>query len=145
MPGKVNPVMCESMMQVSARVMGNDQVISVSGATGGQFQLNIMMPVMGQTVLESVHLLASSAEAFVEFCVDDMEANETTCEAAVEQSLSMVTSLNPYIGYEMASKLAKQAFSSGETIRELCIKESILPEKELNEALDPWRMTEPQE
>ena len=145
MPGKVNPVMCESAMQVAARVMGNDQVIAISGATGGQFQLNIMMPVMGQTTLESIHLLGSMANAFVEFCVEGLEPNPEACEAAVEQSLSMVTSLNPLIGYEKASKLAKEAFGSGQTIRELCLSEDILPEETLKEALDPWRMTEPQE
>ena len=144
MPGKVNPVMCESMMQVAAKVMGNDGTISSCGAIGGQFQLNIMMPVMAYTTLESVELLAASARAFVEFCVEEMEANEEACEAAVEQSLSMVTSLNPYIGYEKASKLAKQAFAEGKTIRELCIEEKVLPEKDLKEALDPMRMTEPQ-
>jgi fumarate hydratase class II len=83
--------------------------------------------------------------AFVEFCVEGLEPNAEACEAAVEQSLSMVTSLNPLIGYEKASKLAKDAFSSGETIRQLCQNEKILPEETLKEALDPWRMTEPQE
>ena len=145
MPGKVNPVMCESAMQVAARVMGNDQVLAVAGASGGQFQLNIMMPVMGQTTLESIALLASMSNAFVEFCVDEMEPNAEACEAAVEQSLSMVTSLNPLIGYEKAAKLAKEAFASGKTIRDLCREQGILPEATLNEALDPWRMTEPQE
>ena len=144
MPGKVNPVMCESMMQVTARVMGNDQTIAVSGAAGGQFQLNIMMPVMGQTTLESIRLLTSVTNAFVEFCADDMEANVEACEAAVEKSLSMVTSLNPYIGYEKASALAKEAFKSGKTIRELCREQNVLPEETLAEALDPLRMTEPQ-
>ena len=144
MPGKVNPVMCESMMQVAARVMGNDQCITVSGAAGGQFQLNIMMPVMGQTTLESIRLLANVTDAFVEFCARDMQANEQACEASVEQSLSMVTSLNPYIGYEKASKLAKEAFASGKTIRELCVEQNILPADQLTEALDPYRMTEPQ-
>ncbi|HEX4072049.1 MAG TPA: class II fumarate hydratase, partial [Planctomycetaceae bacterium] len=100
MPGKVNPVMCESMMQVAARVMGNDQTIAISGATGGQFQLNIMMPVMGDTTLESVRLLASATNAFIDFCAIEMEANKEACEASVEKSLSMVTSLNPHIGYE---------------------------------------------
>jgi fumarate hydratase class II len=144
MPGKVNPVMCESMMQVAARVMGNDQTVAIAGASGGQFQLNIMMPVMGQTTLESIHLLASVADAFVEFCVNDMEANAAHAEAAVEKSLSMVTSLNPYIGYEKASALAKEAFKTGKTIRELCLEQKILPEDKLKEALDPWSMTEPQ-
>ena len=144
MPGKVNPVMCESMMQVAARVMGNDQTITFSGATGGQFQLNIMMPVMGHAVLESIALLAAVTRAFVDFCTDGLEANQEACAAAVEQSLSMVTSLNPHIGYEKAAALAKQAFTTGKTIRELCRDEGVLPESTLNEALDPMRMTEPQ-
>ena len=144
MPGKVNPVMCESMMQVCARVMGNDGGIAMSGAAGGQFQLNIMMPMMGQTTLESIMLLANSSNAFVEFALIDTEANEVACEAAVEKSLSMVTSLNPHIGYEKASALAKEAFKTGKTIRELCTEQNILPEETLKEALDPMSMTEPQ-
>ena len=100
MPGKVNPVMCESMMQVAARVMGNDGCLAMSGASGGNFQLNIMMPVMGQTTLESVSLLTGVTNAFVDKCAEGLEANEEKCNAAVELSLSMVTSLNPYIGYE---------------------------------------------
>ena len=144
MPGKVNPVMCESLMQVAARVMGNDQTVVVGGAAGGQFQLNIMMPVMAQTTLESVHLLARGTSAFVDFCIRDMQANEEVCQAAVEQSLSMVTSLNPYIGYEKAAVLAKEAFATGKTIRELCIEKKVLSEEQLAAGLDPWRMTEPQ-
>jgi len=145
MPGKVNPVMCESMMQVAARVMGTDQTMAIAGATGGQFQLNIMMPVMGHSVLESIQLLAAATRAFVDFCAEGMQANPAACEAAVEQSLSMATSLNPLIGYEQAAALAKDAFKSGKTIRELCIERGILPENSLREALDPMRMTEPHE
>lgn len=144
MPGKVNPVLCESMMQLTARVMGNDGCITMSGAAGGNFQLNIMMPVMAHTTLESISLLASGADAFVEFCVAGMEANEEVCQAAVEQSLAMCTSLNPLIGYEQAAKLAKEAFASGKTIRELCLEKGILDKQKLDEALDPWGMTEPQ-
>ncbi len=143
MPGKVNPVMCESMMQVCARVLGNDQTVAFSGATGGQFQLNIMMPVMGHAALESIRLLASATQAFVDFCAVEMQANAEACEASVEKSLSMVTSLNPLIGYEKAAALAKEAFKTGKTIRELCLEQKILPEDELKKALDPWSMTEP--
>ena len=144
MPGKVNPVLCESMMQVAARVMGNDQTITISGAGGGQFQLNIMMPVMCQTTLESIHLLSQGINAFVDFCAADMEANIEACESFVEKSLSMCTSLNPHIGYERAAKLAKEAFKTGKTIRELCVEQEILPLDTLEEALDAMRMTEPQ-
>jgi fumarate hydratase, class II len=138
-------VMCESLMQVAARVMGNDQTIAFSGATGGQFQLNIMMPVMGHAALESIALLAAGTRAFIDFCALEMEANPEACEASVEKSLSMVTSLNPHIGYERAAALAKQAFATGKTIRELCREEGVLPEATLREALDPWSMTEPRE
>ena len=144
MPGKVNPVMCESMMQFTARVIGNDQTMTVSGAAGGQFQLNIMMPVMCHTTLESIMLLANGTNAFVEFCAAEMQANIEVCGSFVEKSLSMCTSLNPYIGYAKASKLAKEAFASGKTIRELCEEQELLPPDQLAEALDPMRMTEPQ-
>ncbi|MEW4489708.1 class II fumarate hydratase [Thalassoglobus sp. JC818] len=144
MPGKVNPVMCESLMQVCARVIGNDGCLTISGAAGGNFQLNIMMPVMGQTTLESISILASGADAFVDLCLNKLEPNEEACEAAVEKSLSMVTSLNPHIGYERAAQLAKEAFKTGKTIRELCTEQNILPEDVLKEALDPMSMTEPQ-
>jgi fumarate hydratase class II len=136
--------MCESMMQVTAKVMGNDQAIAVCGAAGGQFQLNIMMPVMGHVTLESISLLAGATRAFVDFCALEMEANIAQCEASVEKSLSMVTSLNPYVGYEKASAMAKEAFKSGKTIRQLCQEQNVLPADELTKALDPWSMTEPQ-
>jgi len=145
MPGKVNPVLCESVMQVAARVMGNDQTVSFSGATGGQFQLNIMMPVMAEATLDSVRLLASATNAFRDLCLAELEPNGEACEAAVEQSLAMATALNPKIGYEAAAALAKEAFKTGKTIRELCVEKEILPPGELKEALDPWRMTRPSE
>jgi fumarate hydratase, class II len=144
MPGKVNPVLCESAMQVAARVLGNDQTIAFCGAAGGQFQLNVMMPVMADTVLESVRLLANATNALTDLCLADMEANPEACAAAVEKSLAMVTGLTPYIGYDRAAALAKEAFSTGKTIRELCREKKVLPEDQLNDALDPWRMTRPQ-
>src|SRR5947209_8341300 len=149
MPGKVNPVMCESMMQVCARVIGNDQAMAFSGATGGQFELNIMMPVMGLVVLESVQLLASCTQAFVDFCALEMEANRAACEKQVEWSMAMVTSLNPLIGYDAAAALAKEAFKAGVTVRALCLdkmragtlrkKDGGAPvtEAEINAALNP--------
>jgi fumarate hydratase class II len=156
MPGKVNPVMCESMMQVAARVIGNDQTIAFAGATGGQFELNIMMPVMGLAILESVQLLASCVQAFIDFCALEMEVNRAQCEKQVEQSLAMVTSLNPLIGYDAAAAVAKEAFKSGKTVRELCLEkmkagklkkkdsDAVVREAELKTALDPRGMTEPE-
>jgi fumarate hydratase class II len=143
MPGKVNPVMCESMMQVCARVIGNDGGLAFAGATGSNFELNIMMPMMGATVLESCHLLTGVTRAFVDFCALEMEANAEACQAAVEQSLAMVTSLNPLIGYEKAAALAKEAFKTGKTIRQLCREQKVLPDDVLDKALDPMSMTEP--
>ena len=143
MPGKVNPVLCESMMQVCAQVMGNDQVLTISGAAGGQFQLNIMMPVMGQVTIESVTLLANATKAFVDLCAREMEPNREACEAGVEKSLSMVTSLNPHIGYERAAAIAKEAFKTGKTVRQVCEEQNVLPSPELRQALDPMSMTEP--
>jgi fumarate hydratase class II len=148
--------MCESLMQVAARVMGNDQTIAFSGATGGQFELNIMMPVMGLAAIESVQLLASGVNAFVDFCALEMQANPQQCEKQVEQSLAMVTSLNPLIGYDAAAAVAKEAFKSGKTVRELCLEKiragalkkkdsnDSVREAELNAALDPRSMTEPE-
>jgi fumarate hydratase class II len=124
--------------------MGNDQVIAVSGAAGGNFQLNIMMPVMAHAALESVMLLARTAAAFNDLCVKDMEANPEACEASVEKSLSMVTSLNPHIGYERAAAIAKEAFKTGKTVRQLCEEQKVLPADVLQAALDPRSMTEPQ-
>lgn len=143
MPGKVNPVMCESLMQVAARVIGNDQTVTMCGSSGGNFQLNIMMPVMGHATLESVHLMANGVRAFIEFCMHGLTANAEVCEAAVEQSLSMSTSLNPLIGYEKAAELTKQAFASGKTIRELAREQRLVSDEELQRALDPMSMTEP--
>jgi fumarate hydratase class II len=143
MPGKVNPVLCESMMQVCAQVLGNDQIITLSGASGGQFQLNIMMPVMGRAAIESATLLAGSTNAFVDLCANEMEANPEACQASVEKSLSMVTSLNPHIGYERAAAIAKEAFKTGKTVRQLCEEQNILPPETLRAALDPMSMTEP--
>jgi len=143
MPGKVNPVLCEALMQVAARVMGNDQTLAVCGAAGGQFQLNVMMPVMAAAVLESIRLSAAALATFNQRCLEGLEANVEACQAAVEKSLSLVTGLNPYIGYERAAALAKEAFKTGKTIRQLCAEQDVLPKDQLDQALDPWRMTRP--
>jgi fumarate hydratase class II len=141
MPGKVNPVLCEALMQACARVIGNDQTISFCGATGGQFQLNIMMPVMADTAIESVKILSGALEVFTEKCLKGLEANEEKCREGVEKSLSMATALNPYIGYEKAAEVAKEAFKTGKTVREVCLEWNILPPEQLAEVLDPMSMT----
>lgn len=143
MPGKVNPVLCESLMQIAARVMGNDQTMAFGGASGGQFQLNIMMPLMGATVLESIRLLARGLQVFCDKVLRGMQANRAACQAAVEKSLALVTRLAPLIGYQRAAALAKKAFQTGKTIREVCLEEQVLPPEELARALDPWGMVGP--
>ena len=144
MPGKVNPVMCESLMQVAARVLGNDTTIALSGAAGGQFQLNVMMPVMADAALESVRLLARATAAFTDRCLAGLQPDAQRCQAAVENSVALATGLNPYIGYERAAALAKEALATGKTVRQLAREQKLLPEEQLAEALDPWRMTRPQ-
>lgn len=140
MPGKVNPVLCESLMQVCARVMGNDAALSLCAASCGQFQLNIGMPVMGAMALESVKIMTNAVNVFTQRCINGLKANENRCSDSVEKSLSMVTGLNPYIGYEKAAKLAKQAFAEDKTIRQLCRELDVLPEDQLSAGLDPRRM-----
>jgi len=144
MPGKVNPVMCESLMQVAARVMGNDQTIALAGATGGNFQLNIMMPMMGDVTLESIELLTGATAALTDLCLADIIAHRENCQVAVERSLAMATALNPHIGFEAAAAIAKEAFATGETVLEVCKRKGVLPEDVLEEVLDPWRMSRPE-
>jgi fumarate hydratase class II len=145
MPGKVNPVICESVMQVVCRVIGNDAVVTAAalGGIGSLFELNVAMPVMIDAVLESVKLLANVSNVVVDKLIKGLEVNEERCRELIEQSLMMVTSLAPKVGYEQAAALAKEAFQSGKTIRALCRERKILPEDELDDALDPWKMTEP--
>ena len=143
MPGKVNPVLCESLMQIAARVIGNDQTIAFAGASGGQFQLNIMMPVMAHVALESVRLLARGVRIFAEKTLRGMKANREACEAAVEKSLALATSLNPIVGYQKAAAIAKEAFKTGKTIRQICSEQKILSPEQLAEVLDPLKMIRP--
>ena len=140
MPGKVNPVLCESLMQVCLRVIGNDVAIGQGGAACGQFQLNIAMPFMGATMLESVKLMANATVLFAQRCLAGTKANVDKCAESVERSLSMATGLNPYVGYEKAAAIAKQAFSENKTIRQLCRELNVLDEAQLEAALDPRRM-----
>jgi len=140
MPGKVNPVLCESLMQVAARVAGNDQTMTTAAVTGGHFQLNIMMPVLADTAIESIRLLAAATKIFTEKALKDMEANEAICTGAIERSLAMATGLNSYIGYEKAAAIAKEAFKIGKTVREICMENNILEPADLTKALDPKQM-----
>jgi len=142
MPGKVNPVLCESMMMVCAQVFGNDAVVTWAGANGN-FELNVMMPVMAHNILESIRLLGNAADAFTEKCVVGIEANEERCRELVELSMAMVTSLAPKIGYDRAAEIAKESARTGKTVREICREKKVLLDNDLEGALDPVAMTQP--
>jgi fumarate hydratase class II len=142
MPGKVNPVMCESVLQVAAHVIGCDATITLCGQAGN-FELNVMMPIMALRLLEAIEFTANVVKAFTEKCVVGIEANEERCKAMVEQSLAMVTALAPVIGYDRAAKIAKEAFTTGKTVREVALAHKVIPPEKLAKILDPWRMTEP--
>jgi fumarate hydratase class II len=142
MPGKVNPVMCESVLQVAAHVIGCDATITICGQAGN-FELNVMMPVMALRLLEAISFSASVVKAFTKKCVVGIEANEEHCKEMIEKSLAMVTALAPVIGYDAAAKIAKEAFETGKTVREVARSHRVLPEEQLNRILDPMRMTRP--
>jgi len=142
MPGKVNPVMCESVMMVCAEVIGNDTTITWAGANGN-FELNVMMPIMAHDLLESIRLLANVVDVFCDKCVRGIVANEERCRELVELSMAMVTSLAPKIGYDRAAEIAKESAQTGRTVREIAREKKVLPERELERALDPVKMTEP--
>jgi fumarate hydratase class II len=142
MPGKVNPVLPEATLMVCAQVIGNDACITWSGANGN-FELNVMMPVMAHNLLESIRLLGNACGVFSEKCVRGIEANEERCRELVELSMAMVTSLAPRIGYDRAAEIAKESAKTGRTVREICLEKKVLPAEELERALDPVAMTEP--
>ncbi|MCK5221081.1 MAG: hypothetical protein KAR14_05830, partial [Candidatus Aminicenantes bacterium] len=140
MPGKINPVIPESVLQVSARVVGNDTTISICGQSGN-FQLNTMMPLIGFTSIESGLILANGINTFIENCLIGLKADELRCSELVEKSLAMVTSIAPEIGYDAAAGIAKEAYLSGKTIREILKEKKIADEKKIDELLDPMKMT----
>ena len=142
MPGKVNPVIAESVTMVCAQVIGNDVTVTIGGQAGN-FELIVMLPVMAYNLLQSIELLATVSDNFAAKCVEGITANKERCQSLIEQSLAMCTALAPEIGYEAAAKLAKEAYRSGKTVREVAKEQKVLSEKRLDELLDPWRMTEP--
>jgi fumarate hydratase, class II len=142
MPGKVNPVMCESVVQVCAQVFGNDTAVYWGGANG-QLELNVMMPMMAHNVLESIRLLSNVARVFQDKCVDGIVPNRDRCNELVELSMAMVTSLAPIIGYDRAAEIAKESATTGKTVRQICRERQVLPEDQVARALDPIEMTKP--
>ncbi len=145
MPGKVNPVMAESVTMAAARVAGNQTTIAWCGV-GGFLELNVSMPLLAACLLESIALLANVAEAFRTRCVEGIEADRARCGALIERSLAMVTALAPRLGYDRAAAIAKESVSSGRTVREICLgrlDELGMSAAELEESLDPARMSGP--
>jgi fumarate hydratase, class II len=142
MPGKVNPVIAESVLMAAAHVIGNDLAVTIGGQAG-VLELNVMMPVMAHNVLESIRLLAASAVNFADRCVSGIEADKERCNEMVEKSLAMCTALAPEIGYDAAAAVAKESYKTGKTVREIALRKKILSPKRLNEILDPMRMTTP--
>jgi fumarate hydratase, class II len=148
MPGKVNPVICESVMQACAHVVGADAAITHAAATLGTFELHVGMPVMAYNLLEATRILACACNVFVDKCIDGITVNTGRCEELIEQSLMMCTSLAPLIGYDAAAAIAKEASTSGKTVRQLVSEQAKagklkLTEAQIKEALDPKSMTTP--
>ncbi|MCI0425715.1 MAG: class II fumarate hydratase [Actinobacteria bacterium] len=141
MPGKVNPVMSEMMMMVAAQVVGNDTTVAWAGANGN-FELNVMMPVLAHNLMESIHLLSTAADTFASRCVDGITANRVRAQELLERNAVVVTALNPYIGYDAGARIAKEAAATGRSIRELVLEAGLMTEEELDHALDLKRMTE---
>jgi fumarate hydratase class II len=140
MPGKVNPVMSEMLLMVCAQVIGHDATIAWGGAAGN-FELNVMTPVMAYDFLQSVHILANGCRLFAARCIEGLEPNVERCAELVEQSLAMVTALAPRLGYDAAAALAKESVATGKTIRALCLEKNVLPPEELALLLEPRGMT----
>jgi fumarate hydratase class II len=141
MPGKVNPVMAEVVTQVAAQVIGNDAAITVGGMQG-HFELNVFVPLLARNILDSIKLLASASRLFAERCVDGIEANRENCERYAELTLSAATALNPYIGYDRATEIVKEAAASGRSLRDVA-REKGVEESVLDEALDYRAMAKP--
>jgi fumarate hydratase, class II len=142
MPGKVNPVIPESLLQVCAQVIGNDTAVTLGGLSG-VFELNVMMPLIAHNLLQSIHILSGAVRIFDEKCVKGIEANQRRIDETVERSLMLATSLAPIVGYDKAAEISKKAFSENKTVREVALQMVDLSKEQLAEILDPSKMTIP--
>src|SRR5690625_4350825 len=142
MPGKINPVICEAVNQVAFQVAGNDLTVSLA-SEAGQFELNVMEPVLVYNLHQSLHVMNQILGVFDEFCIEGIEANIETCQNYVDKSLGVITALNPHIGYKKATKIAKEALETGASIRDLILRDDILSEEEIDRILNPFEMTKP--
>tara|TARA_Y100000588_G_C14176152_1_gene891439 strand:+ start:48 stop:1433 length:1386 start_codon:yes stop_codon:yes gene_type:complete len=144
MPGKVNPVICESLIQVCAQVIGNDEAV-MQGAQGSYFELNVMMPMIASNILESINILSAGANTFNKKLLIDLQANEEVCNSYIEGSLAMCTSLVPAIGYDKAAEIAYKAYKTNKTVREIVLEENILSKEEIDKLLDYKNMIKSKE
>lgn len=142
MPGKVNPVMSEMLTMVCCQVFGNDVAVNMGGQ-GGNFELNVYLPVMVHNLLQSVEILANGANTFATKCIDGIQANEERCRETVERNLAICTSLAPAIGYDKAAAISKHAFKTNQNVREVAAEWGVLEPEELASLLDARKMTEP--
>ena len=142
MPGKVNPVIPESLIQVCAQAIGNDSAITLGGL-GGHFELNMMMPLIAHNLLQSIRLLSNATLHFSLRCIKGLEADRERCEEMIEKSLALVTALTPKIGYDNAARVAKKAYENRKTIRQVALEEKLFSKEELKHLLDPHSMTAP--
>lgn len=142
MPGKVNPVMPEVVNQVAFQVIGNDHTICLA-CEAGQFELNVMGPVLAFNLLQSLKILRNAASVFERFAIEGLEADRERCKNYVEQSFGIVTALNPHLGYEVAAQLVKEAVRTGLTLKELILERGLLTQEEIEEILNPIQMTTP--
>jgi fumarate hydratase class II len=145
MPGKVNPVICESLIQVACQVIGNDAAVTLGGlgGVGSILDLNVCMPLIADNLLESIHLLARGIEMFNANLLKGLKPDEKRCNDLIEGSLAMCTSLVPAIGYDRSAEIAKTAHKQGKTVRQVARELKVLPDKELDALLNPWSMTLP--
>jgi len=142
MPGKVNPSMAEMLNMVCFEVIGND-FTAMMAAQAGQLELNVMMPVIAYDLTQSLHIIANGMNAFTERLVKGIRANEERCRTLLEKSPGTALALNPFIGYEKAAEIAKEALARGVTLRQVVLERGLLSEKELEEILEPYAMTTP--
>jgi fumarate hydratase class II len=140
MPAKVNPVICESVMMACAHVMGNDTTVMVCGQHGN-FELNVMLPVVAHNVLESVRLLANASRNLADMSVSKIKVNTANVTDKLEKNPILVTALNPLIGYDLAAKIAKKAYAESRSLKDVAREMTDLSDEELNKALDPIQMT----
>ncbi|MEM1506171.1 aspartate ammonia-lyase [Domibacillus sp. 8LH] len=142
MPGKVNPVMAELINQIAFQVIGNDHTICLA-SEAGQLELNVMEPVLVFNLLQSISIMNNGFQSFTSYCIEGIEANEQHLREYVEQSVGVITAINPHLGYETTSQIAREAVLSGKSVRELCLQKGLLTEQELDLILNPYEMTKP--